>query len=73
MNEMALRDDITMAINGASAEEGSNTPDFILAGFLMACLAAFDDAVNARAIWYGRHDVPGGQVLTGKPDTLPTG
>jgi hypothetical protein len=38
----------------ASAENGSNTPDFILAQYLTSCLAAFDEAVNAREKWYGR-------------------
>ena len=44
-----LRADITDAINRNSAENGSNTPDFILAGFILQCLQAFDTAVNTRA------------------------
>jgi len=49
-----LSDQIESAINRCSAENGSNTPDFILAGFLMDCLAAFDAATHKREKWYGR-------------------
>lgn len=49
---MALREDIENAINRNSAENGSNTPDFILAEYLTDCLAAFDKAVLRRAEWY---------------------
>lgn len=51
-----LRSDIETAINCASAENGSNTPDFILAEYLTSCLSAFDAAVNRREQWYGRED-----------------
>lgn len=33
-----LRKEIEIAINRCSAENGSNTPDFILAQFLVECL-----------------------------------
>lgn len=49
-----LRDEIETAINRHSAENGSNTPDFILANFLVQSLAAFDLAVCRREDWYGR-------------------
>ena len=48
-------------INRHSMENGSNTPDFILAKFLKACLDAWNEAVDARENWYGRaRDEPGG-------------
>lgn len=47
-----LRKEIEEAINRNSAENGSNTPDFILAEYLIQCLAAFDAACNARTKWY---------------------
>lgn len=53
MNEVGLREEIAVAINRVSAENGSNTPDFILADYLVKCLAAFDSAANARDAWYG--------------------
>jgi len=53
-----FRKQIEHAINCNSAENGSNTPDFILAEYLTNCLASFDAAVNAREAWYGRKDEP---------------
>jgi hypothetical protein len=41
------------ALNRNSAENASNTPDFILAGFLEDCLRAWDRASNSREKWYG--------------------
>lgn len=41
-------------INCKSLENGSNTPDFMLAEFLSQVMAAFDTTVNAREKWYGR-------------------
>lgn len=35
-------------LNKHSKENGSNTPDFVLAGFLSGCLAAFDGSVLIR-------------------------
>jgi hypothetical protein len=52
----SLRDRIKQSINAVSAENGSDTPDFILADYLIDCLAAFDKTVNARSEWYGRKD-----------------
>lgn len=51
---MPLREEIEHAINRNSAENGSDTPDFILAEFLTDCLAAWDKAVERREKWYGR-------------------
>ena len=50
---MDLKERIREAINCASAENGSDTPDFILAEYLTECLAAFDKATTARNAWYG--------------------
>lgn len=51
---VGLRKAIETAINVCCAENGSNTPDFILSKYLMSCLDAFDAATNARNAWYGR-------------------
>ncbi len=50
----SLRDRIRHAINCTSAENESDTPDFILADYLMASLDAFDAATRTREKWYGR-------------------
>lgn len=55
-----FRSELQSLINRNSKENGSNTPDFILAEFLNSCLAAFDAGVNARQKWYGISSVPGG-------------
>lgn len=49
-----LQTAIQHAINCASAENGSDTPDFILAEYLTDCLAAYDRALVAREKWHGR-------------------
>lgn len=56
---MKLQKEIESAINRASAENESNTPDFILAQYLMACLAAYNVATQQRETWYGRDARPG--------------
>lgn len=53
-NTTELRAKIASAINSVSAENGSNTPDFILAEYLTDCLAAFDKASRERERWYGK-------------------
>ncbi len=44
----SLSNEIRNAINRVSAENGSDTPDFILADYLVACLEAFDAALRKR-------------------------
>jgi hypothetical protein len=55
-NKSGLYNEIMAAVNRCCAENGSNTPDFILARFLLDSLAAFDNAVLARSNWYGDRD-----------------
>lgn len=50
--EMRLRE----LLNTYSQENASDTPDFILAEYLMGCLDSFNQAVRAREKWYGRRD-----------------
>lgn len=55
--------DLENLINYHSKEGDSNTPDFILAQYLLACLEAFATTVKARENWYGRtHQTSGGDV-----------
>lgn len=48
-----LRQDIASVLNQHSRENGSNTPDWILAEYLILCMDAFDGATKARRAWYG--------------------
>lgn len=52
----SFREDLETLINRHSKENGSDTPDFILADYLIFCLNAFDQAVSAREKWYGREE-----------------
>ena len=55
----ALREGLRKLLNENSAENGSNTPDWILSDFLYNVLKELNGAVNKRASWYGRRDGPG--------------
>lgn len=46
--------ELTGLINKYSMENGSDTPDFILADYLCACLLAFNQTSVVRAKWYGK-------------------
>lgn len=50
-----FRKELESLINRYSKENGSDTPDFILAKLLMDFLEVFDCATRARTLWY---DVP---------------
>jgi hypothetical protein len=65
---VGLHSEIALLLNKHSAENGSNTPDFILAKYLADCLAAYDRAVTAREKWHGREPKPVAQmVITNAP------
>jgi hypothetical protein len=46
--------ELTSLLNSHSAENGSDTPDFLLAEYLLGCLEVYDQTVSARERWYGR-------------------
>ncbi len=54
-----LEEDLADVLNRHSQENVSNTPDFILAQYLLGCLAAWNKAVERRMIWYGKNQRPG--------------
>ena len=47
-----LHKELTRLLNRHSAENKSDTPDFILAVYLLDCLNAFEVAVIKREAWY---------------------
>lgn len=61
--ERSFRDDLTALLNSRCCENGSDTPDFILAEYLFNCLDAFDAATVARERWYGRTVGGGGAIV----------
>lgn len=48
----SFKSELSALLNKWSKENGSDTPDFILAKYLMACLVAFDAATKLRTEWY---------------------
>lgn len=50
---MSFETELQDLINKHSIENGSGTPDFILAGYIRGCLTAFELATNQRDCWYG--------------------
>ena len=53
-----LEREIAAVLNRHSAENASNTPDFILAQYLFGCLVGWNVAVQQRETWYGRDAHP---------------
>jgi hypothetical protein len=51
---------LSAALNRFSAENASNTPDWILAQYLLGCLDAWNTATQQRETWYGRDARPTG-------------
>ena len=49
-----FRKELEELINRYSLENGSNTPDFMIADYLIKCLEVFDKTVQDREHWYGR-------------------
>lgn len=56
----AFRKEVEQAINRNSLENGSDTQDFILAQYLVDCLAAFDRAVTHRTRMSKKDEPDGG-------------
>jgi hypothetical protein len=56
MDEMNMKEsfrrDLASLLNRYSLENGSNTPDFMLADYLIQCLLSLDQAINRRAQWH---------------------
>jgi len=55
--------DLAAVLNCYSQENRSNTPDFVLAGFVLRCLHALDEAVNERDRWYHVALRPGASAI----------
>jgi acid phosphatase family membrane protein YuiD len=49
-----FRTELSALLNRFTREKGSDTPDFILAQFVVSALVAFDGAVVVRDRWLGR-------------------
>lgn len=59
LDDNTLLTDITAVLNRHSRENRSNTPDFVLAAFVLSALDAFERLTAARDTWYGIAPEPG--------------
>lgn len=48
-----LHEELASLLNKYSMENGSGTPDFILADYLVGCLQTFENTLRSRAQWRG--------------------
>ncbi len=55
----ALKKDLAEVLNRHNYENLSNTPDFILAAYLVGCLKTWNGASTWREEWYGFTNAPG--------------
>jgi hypothetical protein len=49
---MTLTEELMAILNKHSREDASNTPDYVLAGFLMNVLQAFEEGIVCRDRFY---------------------
>lgn len=49
---MDLKRELTTLLNRTSRENKSDTPDFLLAEFMLGCLESFERATKKRDKWY---------------------
>lgn len=54
----SFQKELCSLLNKHSKENESNTPDFILAEYLIGCLKVFNESVNNRQIWYKTDNSP---------------
>lgn len=65
---MGLEDDLRVLLNKHSVEGESNTPDFLLADYLVRCLQTYRYIVRQRDQWLreGKHVCSCGRSLGGR-------
>ena len=61
-----FRKELEDLINRNSMENGSQTPDYILAEFLKSCLVAFDTATIFRDKHYNISHIKDGETISPK-------
>lgn len=52
MTKNEFKKELVVLINKYSMENGSNTPDFILAEYLTSCLTCYEDVITRRDKWF---------------------
>lgn len=54
LNKKDFQHDLEKLINCHSKENTSNTPDWVIASYLVMCLDVFNNCINLRERYYGR-------------------
>ena len=70
IEQPTFEEELRSLINRRSRENKSDTPDYILAEFMHACLNAFEVGVAVRDKWYGFKpwtDLHTGEVQVSRP------
>ena len=67
---ITIKNELAGLINSHSLENGSNTPDFILAAYLLNCLTVFDHANNWNTAWHSKDGVPADWRENGPPTAV---
>ncbi len=57
-NEKDFRVELQTLVNKYSVEVGSDTPDFLLAEYIVQQLNTWDQYVTRREMWWGRVPTP---------------
>lgn len=67
-----LEQELTSLLNRYSQENGSNTPDYVLAGYLLMSLKAWHEATKKRDRFYGVRLRPGWrtELVSGITDAI---
>jgi hypothetical protein len=53
----SFRKELEKLINSHSLENDSDTPDFLLATYMVSCLENYNEITQAREKWYGREKI----------------
>lgn len=68
LDDQTLLTEITAVLNRHSRENRSNTPDLVLAAFIMSALDAAERLIATRDVWYGIAPAPGRPRQTAPTD-----
>ncbi len=58
MSKETFQKQLTQLINSHCLENESNSPDFILAEYIMGCLDSYTNAAKKRDEWHGINPTP---------------
>jgi hypothetical protein len=68
---MSFFDELTALLNRHNQENGSDTPDWMLAEYLLACLQTWNATIQLREKWYGRSIGRGRALLPAHAPDIP--